>query len=527
MNSENFSVYLENPSHLYHITFQELKGLILQYPFCTHLHYLLAQKGIQEGHNQKTVWVNKASTYSPDRPHLFALLQNAHTPQISGAHYILNEDYLELAPLETEHREPILEADHHSSDSVSPDELQHLEQAFEFDEELSANNVTPDSAQSLPVDKEGGINTHKHPDEEPPNQEGMSLNKKGKSVFFIEDLIDEDLDEIIDAPDETSSTTSPDLEESISPQAESTPENHTEEETPQVHLDSGNTVDPTSSTEFSNNPEEESDEETGLTEIPVEEDEESILLEEQSESIFEEDLMEEPTSEVSDLMDATIDVPLDDLWVEETIEGLPEINAIEEEEEVSEEEHFIFEQDGEANIEQHLFTDEPKVAVEEANPVLEEEPAESQEEELPQTLEEETVPVFKSPSPSPKSHFSSWLQQFQSPQVKLNKANRAQQSTPKPTEEKTISKDKSSKKKLEEIAKRNKKSKKGKKESPKKFAARSLEEPTGIASEPLAKILAIQGSYQKAIDMYERLKLIFPKKSAYFADQIDELKKEL
>lgn len=53
----------------------------------------------------------------------------------------------------------------------------------------------------------------------------------------------------------------------------------------------------------------------------------------------------------------------------------------------------------------------------------------------------------------------------------------------------------------------------------------SIEEKQEVASETLAALLVRQGNLQKAIEMYQRLILKFPEKSAFFVAQIENLKK--
>lgn len=61
--------------------------------------------------------------------------------------------------------------------------------------------------------------------------------------------------------------------------------------------------------------------------------------------------------------------------------------------------------------------------------------------------------------------------------------------------------------------------------SPMTLAEKSVTENKDILSETLARLYARQGYREKAIAMYERLGLAFPQKSAYFAAEIEKLKK--
>ena len=57
------------------------------------------------------------------------------------------------------------------------------------------------------------------------------------------------------------------------------------------------------------------------------------------------------------------------------------------------------------------------------------------------------------------------------------------------------------------------------------LAEKSVSENKEILSETLARLYAQQGYRDKAIAMYMRLGLAFPEKSAYFAAEIEKLKK--
>ena len=59
------------------------------------------------------------------------------------------------------------------------------------------------------------------------------------------------------------------------------------------------------------------------------------------------------------------------------------------------------------------------------------------------------------------------------------------------------------------------------------LARKSLQADDQLVTETYARILTMQGKYQKAVDMYMKLSLLKPQKSDYFAALIDQIKKRI
>ena len=151
--------------------------------------------------------------------------------------------------------------------------------------------------------------------------------------------------------------------------------------------------------------------------------------------------------------------------------------------------------------------------------------------------EEDNMPS----SPIPKTSFKSYLEKFQPPAgiiEEIEEEKEISNAIDEAVEEELVAeiaenikkkkkeKKKEAKKKLAAKKKKEKKkAKRKKKERVIEIALRSIQASEDVVSETLAELLARQGSRKKAIQMYKRLSLIFPKKSSFFAEKIEKLKK--
>lgn len=117
--------------------------------------------------------------------------------------------------------------------------------------------------------------------------------------------------------------------------------------------------------------------------------------------------------------------------------------------------------------------------------------------------------------------FTQWLNQLKSSKKPIHNDFSVKKALDESTDEVKV-------KALEGIKKKaNKKKKSKKKQALKQKIDISIKAKEDIASQTLAELYIEQGYKKKAIVIYERLGLINPEKSSFFAAQIENLKKEI
>ena len=380
MNAENFYEYIREPARLHQISYQELKSLVLQYPYAQNLRYLLVQKSLLEGHTEFDKNLNAAAAVSPDRKHLYNQLKELRQLEIQEEPFSLEEDFLELRDLDV------------------------------FEEPLPEVSVTA---------------------EPPANTLNLETNLSDANVPVLDFTAESKLEETPEIP---------------SPQNQN--------ETPRVELEE--------IIESSTPPPSASENETPI-ELP---------------RMLETNLLPTPPawSPPQRLFDLLFGFGhlLRRFSVEEIASTLPPAFN---------------------TPAQKMVTLDPPIVT----PVI-------PESNVNQTATMNVESNLNTPAPAPKSSFSSWIKQFQSPQTNLRLDSIMESSRPKPNKVK----------KKKQVKKVNR---------AEALAQRSLRENHDLASETLAMILEKQGHHEKAIRMYERLGLIFPEKSGFFAEKIKNLKK--
>ena len=489
MNAEKFAFYIKNPAHLYQITYTELKSLVLQYPYCQNLRYLLLKKSVLEKHSELEQNLQLAATYSSDRNFLYQQIKDGESYESEADSFFLKEEYIELKELGSE---PVVE---------KQESIPSPAQAIIPEETFLPESETPETELSI--------------------QNSPEIPEVEEAPEIPAENVPEIIEEENNAPESTT------IEE---PEVLSNPElEHVQEQKiiaepeSQISANSDEFLDEIEEDEFDDITPDIADlYEDQLADLEIVSLEETV-----EEPLFEkEDLPEEPEEEdtedgaisIEDLIMLDSLTPMERLEISKSKEKTKKVKVKKEE---PKKENKTYEEDKKeldfGAMDALIEKTKKDVPIEITNKDFED------------------VTKEPKPKPTPKSTFGSWLKQIQAEDTKPKEETiDLAESKQNKSKKKRKVKKKTTAKPAKAIKQKEKKSKKRQASEPfddqkakkaKTVAEKSLKENTEIATETLAFLLVKQEKYKNAIKMYEKLSLIFPEKSSYFAEQIKKTKK--
>ena len=517
MKPEKFTHYLKNPSHLYQVSYQELKSLVVQYPFCQNLRYLLLTKSQFENSEDYSTDFELAATYHVDRSLLYRLIhQKDNSKRLES--FVLNEDFLELKDLSNNSEEqkklPILEG-------IEPTSRGEGDLEF-LDPEIASNTLSPESR--IPNDAKNDISNSEEKEIIP----GIKIKSKESSdLEFLASPISEN--NISDEADMISFIEKPKKNKSVIDQLLEKTKNQKEDK---------KFISPTFDDKI--NLEDELESPTVITENDFK-DLTPIRLGK--------DVLLEITNKTEKEMDAPLQKANQS---EERILEDKSLSDISSKEETKNEDSVQHNNTSSSSSKNSFksYLDQLQAPVEFIKEIKKETGLTNAINEVAE--EEKNGLMFIRKKKSKKKRNQKKLmskikmkkvakgQKKETKEAKKKKETKESKEKKKETKEPKEKKEKKKRKEKEKKPK-GKKGKKGKKKVSRKSktkkgnkkkkaiviaeANKSVQQSDDILSETLAELLAKQGSHKKAIQMYKRLSLIFPKKSSFFAKKIAKLKK--
>ncbi len=518
LSPETFPKYLNDPSLLYRISYQELKTLVVQYPYCQNLRYLLLIKSKIDNNKDQERNLKMVSAYTLDRPQLYQLLQKDYNKENKDIEFLDLEQNVETDPkldlpildfskgIEIEEKgtpaplEP-LEIKMEEETEV-PDALEQLFSDPDFEQESFSKDFP------LPkpiVEEEAPI---------APIQEEIPSEKEENALLLEETVLESwnlplvppipRLEDLMVLPEEPISIIKEIIEEEIP-----------KKEPFILYLPLVPCMDL----------------------IPQFD---SVVLENEDPIVPEEQVKE---------IEYSIPYP-----IIPRMDFLPKFILLPKSKHHFDAQPILTEPSPENEIDQGIKEALDKL-IEEQRQEEESEEREYIEKELEviqlkkeSDKEKKIIAIKKSDDapPATTASFTNWLLQTKPPSIEPNEEKIQEEvievKTKKMTKTKKSSNKKKKKKKniktegksLHKIikAKRAKELKKQEQQEKKRkkkvleFAEKSLKENEEIVSETLAKILVEQEKYDRAILMYKRLRLKFPEKSSYFAGEIKKITKK-
>lgn len=441
MTSDNFTQFLKSPSHLYKVTYEELKTLVMQYPYCQNLRYLLLKKSQVEQHPEYERNLAMAATYSVDRNYLYEQLyaQDTILEQVEKLE-AQEEEVLDLQTVKEEAQKekvllPVGEETKEKITTTIPKFEENIETPVKLKGDKVSDEMQADTSPSKIINQL--LTTEEEPLEEL-DFSGSQISEKG-----------------IDSKTNTIVTIINPLFEAIK-----TKKAEQEEKVKEV------------------------------TELEIDIDE----------------ILTETIKEAEELMTNSppVIIPL----------AIKELSTVEDKEEPTLEERpvtleSISEIEETKKDEQDNTLDLSPVKQEDLDDIFE--------------IEESFNTAEQEEDDAENASFSSWIKQFenQNVSIEIEDLNKAENDKSSYKYEMIDGEWKQIKKK----AKKKKKKKKKKKSKEEQVAEKSVILGDSIATKTLAQLLEKQGHYEKAIEMYERLRLENPQKSELFVAKIQKLKK--
>ena len=545
MKANNFTSYLNDASLLQDISYQELKSMVVQYPYCQNLRYLLVTKSHMEDRSEYQTDLHLAATYSVDRNFLFKhLYQEAYT-QTSTESLVLEK---ETEPV----IEPVIEI---PKETIVVTAAPLAKEVLDFNKvterrtiRIQSENAKLYAEQKAGLSEEGvpSANFIEQLEEVEKRIEPRSQEPEISSSPIEDDSIkgDDSSDMLPDFP----------IENTIEEEKKNLEENTVlaelfEEDIVEGDVEAESMTDRSKLITYIEKPEpkesrsvidqlmkrngvlNENDLKLIAEESNLEDELESIpdTPEEQGESttkrfnqpefkkvIFEitNDLPNHSSSDlIQDLEDTEEEIPLESSFDEDE-------TYYEEGDEAPQEEH--------SHLENEIYHE---ASYEDGDEAPTEEHSHTEDDNRPE--------------PVPKTSFKDWKEKFlpdpsEDPPTEVSledilREDEENQIDAIIEEEIAEEKKKKEKKKKKQKQKNKKEETKNKKDSGKKkkkkkrkiidIAKKSIQNNDDILSETLAELLVKQGSRKKAIQMYERLSLIFPEKSAFFAEKIEKIQR--
>ena len=510
MNQEEILNCILNPDRLKEVTFDRLKQALTDYPYSQNLHFLLAQKSMQEAHPDFERHLKTAATYMSSRSFLRRQLQGSDRP---------SQPIVEPEP----EAEP---AQGNSTLIIAPENSlanlpdQELPPVLFIPDEEPAEEVVPNHVADI-------ISDTPPADQPPPNETSTDLEN-------LEDLEQAPplISKILAAGNQIDDPEIAPIEKKIPIKHEPIIDQPRIIHEPVIEADTEESIAPGSNIPDLLEPEVDEIHDLDLEEENLRKEEFVEDLEEEIPEIIastpsasEPVIVAFPTDvEFEDEMDDLLNKPLIEVVAEKFVSKDQEIE-IEEEDEISD---LLLE-----DFDEIFMTERSDLESEEAS--LTTQPGIGKWIKKYQSSEERQSgnkkPKKRSKKKNKKGPKEETLEKGKA-KVKISKLKKKVKkkdtlSTTEPKGKKTGNIEKTVKnKKAKKKKKKVTEEKLSKKKAIRKFANRSIVEDGETISTTLADLYVKQGKIEKAIVAYERLSLIIPEKKAFFATLIKKLKKK-